>query len=173
MGYLCCRGIRIHYYLDDWLIVASSLEPSPVPSSGVTLCSVPRLPDQLGEVFPGSFSGPNLSRGSSGLSSSASSSCRPPNPGPLPGSFVPGFLSLSSGSPLAAVSGSLIQSQGLGCELPLFDASSLDLFSVPLPTPSGLSRPPDSFVSIDQGSLSGVGISRFLVGKPFVPPLLL
>ena len=107
---------------------------------------------------------------SSRLSSSACSSCGPPDSDPHPGSFAPGFLSLSSGSPLAAVSGSPVQSQGLGCGLPLSDASSPDLFPAPLPSPSGLPRPPDSFVSTDQGSLSGVGFSRLPSCRETVRP---
>ena len=146
-------------------------ESSPVPSSGVaSLCSVRRVPDQLGEVLPGSFPGSDLSRSSSRLSSSGCSSCGPSDSYTHPGSFAPGYLSFSSCLPLAAVSGSPSQSQRLGCGLPLFDASSPDLFPAPLPPPAGLPRPPDSFVSTDQGSLSDLGVSRLPSCRKAVRP---
>ena len=154
-GYLRCRVIRIHYYLDDCLIVAFSRSLLLSHLQESLLCAqslgflinweksslVPsQVPIFLGAVldFPRLLARPADHR-------------------------ILALIQVVShlvSSPLAAVSGSLVQSQGLGCGLPLFDASSPDFFPAPLPSPSGLPRPPDSFVSTDQGSLSGVGFSR-------------
>ena len=79
---------------------------------------------------------------------------------PHPIGLPPSCFPLSSCSPLAAVSGAPCQSQGLGSRLSLPFASSPDLFSAPLPSPSGLPRPPDPVVSGDQSLLFGVGVSR-------------
>ena len=124
------------------------------------MCSVTRLPYQLGEVLPSSFTGSDLLGRGSGLPSSYRLPCGPPDRVPHPVGLPPSCFSLSSCSPLAAVSGAPCQSQGLGSRLSLPFASSPDLFSAPLPSPSGLPRPPDPVVSGDQSLLFGVDVSR-------------
>ena len=159
--FLRCRGIRIHYYLDDWLIVAYSRSLLLSHLQELLLCAqsvgflinweksslVPsQVPIFLGAAldFPRLLARPSdrriltLIQVVSRLVASPSARAR----------LWQQFL------------GSLSQSQRLGCGLPLFDASSLDLFPAPLPSPAGLPRPPDFFISTDQSSLSGVGVSR-------------
>ena len=144
-------------------LACSSLLSRPPPfasSGGSSLCSVTRLPYQLGEVLPSSFTGSDLLGRGSGLPSSNRPPCGPPDRVPHPVGLPPSCFSLSSCSPLAAVSGAPCQSQGLGSRLSLPFASSPDLFSAPLLFPSGLPRPPDPVVSGDQSLLFGVDVSR-------------
>ena len=120
---------------------------------------VSRLPDQLGEVLSSSFSGTELFGRGSGLSSSDRSSFGPSDRVTHPADLPSGRLSLSSCSPLAAVSGAPCQPQGPGSGLSFHVPSSSDLFPAPLLSSSGLSGPFDPVNSADQGLLFGVGVS--------------
>ena len=144
-------------------LACSSLLSRPPPftsAGGSSLCPVTRLPYQLGEVLPSSFTGSDLLGRGSGLPSLNRPPCGPPDRVPHPFGLPPSCFSLSSCSPLAAVSGAPCQSHGLVCRLSLPFASSPDLFSLPLPSPLGLPRPPDPVVSGDQSLLFGVDVSR-------------
>ena len=132
----------------------------PVTSTGGTsVLPVSRLPDQLGEVLSSSFSGTELFGRGSGLSSSDRLSFGPSDRVTHPSDLPSGRLSLSSCSPLAAVSGAPCQPQGPGSGLSFHVPSSSDLFPVPLLSFSGLSGPFDPVNSADQGLLLGVGVS--------------
>ena len=131
------------------------------------MCPVTRLPCQLGEVLPSSFTGSDLLGRGSGLPSSNRPPCGPLDRVPHPIGLPPSCFPLSSCSPLAAVSGAPCQSQGLGSRLSLPFASSPDLFSAPLPSPSGLLRPPEIRVFC----LAWASREFLLAGNPLFPLL--
>ena len=102
----------------------------PVTFAGSTsVLPVSRLPDQLGEVLSSSFSGTELFGRGSGLSSSDRSSFGPSDRVTHPFDLPSGRLSLSSCSPLAAVSGAPCQPQGPGSGLSFHVPSSSDFIS--------------------------------------------
>ena len=110
VGHLRCRGIRIHHYRDDWLILASSRDLLLSHLQVVLQCS-----QSVGflinweKSFSSSFSGTELFGRGSGLSSSDRSSFGPSDRVTHPSDLPSGRLSLSSCSPLAAVSGAPCQ----------------------------------------------------------------
>ena len=128
-------------------LACSSLlsRPPPFTSSGGS---------SLGVVLPSSFTGSYLLGRGSGLPSSNRPPCGPPDRVPHP--FGLPQLLLAFGS---SFWGTLPVSR-LGSRLSLPFASSPDLFSAPLPSPSGLPRPPDPVVSGDQSLMFGVDVSR-------------
>ena len=135
--------------------------PTFVPSSGSSsLHPVRRVSGRLKEVLPGSFPGSGFLGSGSRLPSSSCPSSGPADCGSYSDSVPSNRFFFGSHSPLAAVPGTSGQSQGLGDGLSFSDSSFADLFPAPLPPLAGLTRPPDPVAVADQGSLSGVGVSR-------------
>ena len=159
VAHLRLRGIHIHYYLDDWLIVAPSwglllshLRETLICAQSlcflINLEKSSLLPTQV-PVFLGAVL--DLTR----------LTARPADHRILTLHQLVQRLVSSPSAPAQLwqpVPGSLVQSQGLGCGLPLSDASSSDLPS-PFPAVTGPSRPPHPSFSSGERSVHGLVVS--------------
>ena len=109
-------------------------EPPPVtPSGDPHLCSVSGLTDQLGEVFPPTFSCPHLSRACSRYSATLSSPGGSPDLGHSTVDSTFGLIPFGSCPSLTTVPGPLVQPQGPGLGLQIHLRCILDPLELLVP----------------------------------------